>query len=369
MSTANIMKSSTLRAGFVGGGFMAEVHSRAVRAAFGSPVAVVTSTPSSAARASERLGLGTAYDSLEQLLADDSVDVIHICSPNTTHARFATLALTAGKHVICEKPLATSVADAEALVSLATRSGLVAAVPFVYRFHPMVREARARVLSGEVGTVFSIQGQYLQDWLLSHDDDNWRVDEASGGSSRAFADIGSHLCDLIEFILNDRIKNLSAVTRTVFSERRSNKNIQTEDIAAILFETHLGAVGTLLISQVAPGRKNRLTVEISGHDKSLSFDQENPEQLWIGSRNESQVLVRDPATNHESAARLSVLPSGHVQGYQDAFNGFIADAYTAIRTGTVPEGMPQFADGLRAAQLTSAVQRSARERTWQQIPD
>ena len=366
---ANITKSGTLRAGFVGGGFMAEVHSRAVRAAQGSPVAVVTSTPSSAARASERLGLDTTYDSLEQMLADDSVDVIHICSPNTTHVRFATLSLNAGKHVICEKPLATTVEDAEALVGLASRSGLVAAVPFVYRFHPMVREARARVESGEVGTVLSIQGQYLQDWLLSNDDDNWRVDESSGGSSRAFADIGSHLCDLIEFILNDRIKNVSAVTRTVFSERRINKNIQTEDIAAILFETHLGAVGTLLISQVAPGRKNRLTVEISGKDKSLSFDQENPEQLWIGSRNGSQVLVRDPATNHESAARLSVLPSGHVQGYQDAFNGFISDAYTAIRTGTVPEGMPQFADGLRAAQLTSAVQRSARERTWQQIPD
>ena len=369
MSKVNMVETGTLRAGFVGGGFMAGVHSRAVRAAFGSPVAVVSSSSSSAARASERLGLGTAYASLEQLLADDSVDVIHVCSPNVTHARFATLALDAGKHVICEKPLATSVAEAEALVGLANRSGLVAAVPFVYRFHPMVREARARVVSGEVGTVLSIQGQYLQDWLLSHDDDNWRVDAFSGGSSRAFADIGSHLCDLIEFILNDRIKNLSAVTRTVFSERRVNKNIQTEDIVAILFETHLGAVGTLLISQVAPGRKNRLTVEICGKDESLSFDQENPEMLWLGRRGGSQTLVRGAGTLDPSAARLSFLPAGHPQGYQDAFNGFIADTYDAIRTGTVPGGLPQFTDGLRAAQLTSAVQRSARERSWQQIPD
>lgn len=369
MSKVNMVETGTLRAGFVGGGFMTEVHSRAVRAACGFPVAVVSSSSSSAARASERLGLGTAYDSLEQLLADDSVDVIHICSPNVTHARFATLALNAGKHVICEKPLATSVADAEALVGLANRSGLVAAVPFVYRFHPMVREARARVVSGEVGTVLSIQGQYLQDWLLSRDDDNWRVDEFSGGSSRAFADIGSHLCDLIEFILNDRIKNLSAVTRTVFSERRVNKNIQTEDIVAILFETHLGAVGTLLISQVAPGHKNRLTVEICGKDESLSFDQENPEMLWLGRRGGSQALVRGAAALDPSAARLSFLPAGHPQGYQDAFNGFIADAYDAIRSGTVPDGLPQFTDGLRSAQLTSAVQRSARERSWQQIPD
>lgn len=369
MSMVNMVTTGTLRAGFVGGGFMAEVHSRAVRAARGYPTAVVSSSSASAARASERLGLGTAYDSVEQLLADDSVDVIHICSPNVTHARFATLALNAGKHVICEKPLATSVEDAEALVGLANRSGLVAAVPFVYRFHPMVREARARVRSGQLGRVLSVQGQYLQDWLLTDDDDDWRVDITQGGSSRAFADLGSHLCDLIEFILDDRITSLSAVTRTVFADRVIHKDIQTEDIVAILFETRLGAIGTLLISQVAPGRKNSLALEISGKVESLSFDQENPEDLWVGRRDGAQLLVRDPQTNHESAARLSVLPAGHAQGYQDAFNGFIADAYDAIRSGTAPDGLPQFTDGLRAAQLTSAVQRSARGRSWQQIPD
>lgn len=364
----NMSKTTTLRAGFVGGGFMAEVHSRAVRVAFGSPVAIVSSTSASAVLASERLVIDTAYDSLQDLLTDDSVDVIHICSPNVTHARFATLALEAGKHVICEKPLATTVEDAEALVALAHRTGLVAAVPFIYRFHPMVREARARVLSGAVGTILSIHGQYLQDWLLSGDDDNWRVDEHQGGPSRAFADIGSHLCDLIEFILDDRISRLSAVTRTVFSERASNKNVQTEDIVAILFETQLGAVGTLLISQVAPGRKNRLTVEISGKSESIGFDQENPEKLWIGNRIGSHEVIRDPQTNHASAARLSVLPAGHAQGYQDAFNGFVSDVYSAIRTGVVADGVPLFADGLRAAQLTSAVQQSARERSWQQVP-
>lgn len=364
----NMSRTTILRAGLVGGGFMAEVHSRAVRAASGTPIAVVSSSATSAANASERLEIDTAYDTLEELLADDSVDVIHICSPNVTHARFATLALEAGKHVICEKPLAITVGDAEALVALADRTGLIAAVPFIYRFHPMVREARARVLSGEVGTVLSIQGQYLQDWLLSGNDDNWRVDEQMGGSSRAFADIGSHLCDLVEFILSDRISSISALTRTVFSDRVSNKNIQTEDIVAVLFETHRGAVGTLLISQVAPGRKNRLTVEISGKAQSISFDQENPENLWIGSRTGSHQVVRDPQTNHESAARLSVLPAGHAQGYQDAFNGFVSDVYSAIRTNVIADGLPQFSDGLRAAQLTSAVQRSARERSWQQVP-
>ena len=369
MSKMIMVETGTLRAGFVGGGFMAEVHSRAVRAACGLPAAIVSSSSSSADRARERLGLSIAYDSIEQLIADDSVDVIHICSPNVTHARFATLALNAGKHVICEKPLATSVDDAKALVDLANHSGLVAAVPFVYRFHPMVREARARVQSGQLGRVLSVQGQYLQDWLLTDHDDDWRVDIAQGGSSRAFADLGSHLCDLIEFILDDRITSLSAVTRTVFTERAIHKDIQTEDIVAILFETRLGAIGTLLISQVAPGRKNSLTLQISGKVESLSFDQESPEDLWVGRRGGTQLIVRDPQTNHESAARFSVLPAGHAQGYQDAFNGFMSDVYSAIRSGVAPDGLPQFTDGLRAAQLTSAVQRSARERSWQQLPD
>lgn len=359
----------TLRAGFIGGGFMGEVHSRAARAAGATLVGVASSTPESAQRASDRLGIPRAYACIEELLTDVSVDIVHVCTPNTTHARLATAVLEAGKHVICEKPLATSVDDAVALTTLAGGSGLTAAVPFIYRFYPMVREARARVRNGQVGRVLTIQGMYLQDWLLSSEDHDWRVDEQLGGPSRAFADIGSHLCDLIEFVLDDRISRLTAVTRTAFGQRGNNKNVKTEDIASLLFETSFGAVGTLMISQVAPGRKNRLHLEVSGTVESLAFDQEHPETLWVGRREGSQTLVRDPDTLHPSAARLSVLPAGHPQGYQDAFNGFVADVYEAIRSGVAPDSLPVFSDGLRAARLTAAVQRSAMERSWQEIPD
>jgi len=180
----------------------------------------------------------------------------------------ALAAVRRGKHVVCEKPLTTSTADATVLANAAAEAGVTATVPFVYRSHPMVREARARVLAGEAGRLLTIQGSYLQDWLLESTDDNWRVDETLGGPSRAFADIGSHLCDLIEFVTGDRIARLQAVTRTVFGQR-SAKAVATEDLAAVLFETRDGVVGTLLVSQLAPGRKNRLYIELCGTDETI----------------------------------------------------------------------------------------------------
>ncbi|MEW1823217.1 Gfo/Idh/MocA family oxidoreductase [Arthrobacter sp. NPDC080031] len=355
-----------LRAAFVGAGFMAEVHSRAARAAGAEIAGIASSSHASAARAKDRLGVIQAYASVQDLVEDDTIDVIHVCTPNVTHFALADAALRAGKHVVCEKPLATSVQEAEKLTALARTQRRTAAVPFIYRFHPMVREARARVRHGQVGRVLTIQGSFLQDWLLSSDDDDWRVDESLGGPSRAFADIGSHLCDVIEFVLDDRISRLAALTRTAFSQR-GGREVRTEDIVSVVFETRGGAVGTLLISQVAPGRKNRLALEISGTMETLSFDQEHPETLWVGRRSGSQLLVRDPAALDPSAARYCSLPAGHSQGYQDAFNSFMADVYLTVRSGTVPDGLPLFEDGLRAARLTSAVQRSAQEGGWQEV--
>lgn len=357
-----------LRAGFVGAGFMAEVHSRAARAAGAEIAGIASSNPASAARAKDRLGVEQAYASAQDLIEDDAIDVIHVCTPNATHAAYAAAALEAGKHVVCEKPLATSAEDAAALAALARAAGKVAAVPFVYRFHPMLREARARVLGGTTGRILTVQGSYLQDWMLSSQDDNWRVDESLGGPSRAFADIGSHLCDALEFVLSDRILRLSAMTRTVFERRGSRAGVHTEDLACVLFETAQGTQGVLTVSQMAPGRKNRLALELSGTSESLAFDQEQPETLWIGRRDGSTLLVRDPAVLHPTAARFCTLPPGHPQGYQDAFTGFVRDVHQAIRTGITPEGLPLFEDGLRAAALTEAVQLSAREGRWVEVP-
>lgn len=345
--------------GVVGGGFMGRVHSRAARAAGGRLVAVSTSSARTARRAAEELGFETATD-YETMLADDRIDVVHVCTPNALHAEQTLAALAAGKHVICEKPLATSPEEAESLVSAAERAGRTGAVPFAYRYYPMVREARAR-LRERGSAVLSIDAAYLQDWMLGQDDGNWRAGP-SGGASRAFADIGSHLFDLLEFVTGERVSRLNAVTRTVYAER-DGLPVENEDIAAVLFRLAGGAAGTALVSQMAAGRKNGLTLEVHTGEASYRFEQERPEELWLGRREGTMLVPREAANLSPDAARLSRVPSGHPQGYQDAFNGFVADAYEAVRGGD-PEGLPVFEDGLRATRIAAAALESARTGRW-----
>jgi predicted dehydrogenase len=349
--------------GVIGGGFMAGVHTRAARAAGAEVLGIASSSPESTIRASRELRVPRAYESAADLLNAPDIDTIHICAPNATHEAFATAALANGKHVVCEKPLAVSAAAAGRLQSAAEVSGTVATVPFIYRFHPMAREASERIRSGSLGRIFAIHGEYLQDWLLTPQDDNWRVDATVGGPSRAFADIGSHLCDLLEFVAQDRISRLCALTSTVHASRVRSRDIATEDVAAVAFQTLKGAVGTLLVSQVSAGRKNRLSFEISGENENYVFDQEAPELLWVGRREGFNAVPRDAAQLTEAAARYSLVPAGHPMGYQDAFNAFVRDSYAA-QVGPAPSGLPTFADGLRAALLTDAVLRSSETGTW-----
>ncbi len=348
-------RTGSLRVGIVGTGFMARVHARAALVSGASLVGVVGSSPASGQAAAVALGAGRGYSDVHALLPD--VDVVHVCTPNDTHAAFTLAALTAGRHVVCEKPLATTRSDAQEMETVATERGLVATVPFVYRFHPMVREARARVAQGQTGRIGSVHGTYLQDWLSSGSDDDWRVDPVRGGASRAFGDIGSHWCDLLEFVTGDRIAALAARTRTV-QPTRGGAQVCTEDVVTLQLETVAGVLGTLLVSQVAAGRKNHLYLEIGGTQASLAFDQESPELLWVRRREGTQQLVRDPHTLSPDAARLSRLPAGHAQGYQDCFDAFVADTYAAV-TGQAPEGLPRFADGVRSAALVEAVLASA----------
>ena len=348
----------TLRIAVVGTGFMGRVHAEAARRAGAEVVAAVASTADGAADAARSIGAGRGYAGLDALLAEADADVVHVCTPNVRHAEAVDAALAAGAHVICEKPLATGVAEATALAGTAEAAGRVATVPFVYRFHPMVRELRARLATGQAGVVSTVSGGYLQDWLSRPSDDDWRVDPAIGGPSRAFADIGSHWCDLVEFVTGDRIHRLSAQTVAVQPRPRSWATV-TEDAAVVQFATGSGVLGTLVVSQVAAGRKNRLHLEVSGTDASFAFDQEDPERLWVGGRNGNQVLVRDPQALSPSAARYARLPAGHAQGYQDCFDAFVADTYRAVRGEDRPDGLPTFADGLRAVRITDAVLASA----------
>ena len=347
-----------LRAGIIGTGFIGTVHAHAVRASGATVAMVAASTSRSAVDAAERLGAAAA-GTAEALIEAEDVDIVHICTPNDQHVPLARRALDAGKHVICEKPLATELQGARTLTAHAAASGAVASVPFVYRYYPSVREARARIASGQAGALRLLHGSYLQDWLADPSATNWRVDPAVGGASRAFADIGVHWCDLMEFVTGHRITRL--VARMIRSPGRT-----TEDGATVLFDTDRGASGTLVVSQISPGRKNRLWFSFDGERMSYSFNQEAPEHLWIGTAMQNLILQRGSAAQTEQAQQYSVLPAGHPQGYQDCFNAFVADTYAAVR-GDRPDGLPTFVDGLRAAAISDAVIRSAATENWEDI--
>ncbi|QRK11246.1 Gfo/Idh/MocA family oxidoreductase [Archangium violaceum] len=374
--------SKQLRVAIAGTGFIGRVHARSARLAGAHLVGVASSSAESARKAAGELGAERHFESAEALVTAPDVDVVHICTPNALHEPLALAALKAGKHVVCEKPLAMGLAGAQRLLDAARAHGRVATVPFVYRFYPTVREARAQVVAGTTGPLRLLHGTYLQDWLASPDDWNWRVDPERGGDSRAFADIGSHWCDLVEFVSGHRITRVSARLSTTVAQRLARQSVNafasgqgsgrpvtvsTEDVALVHFETHLGAVGSLVISQVSPGRKNRLWFELDGADAALAFDQEQPESLWVGRRSGPSLVLRDPGHLSAPAARLSPLPAGHPQGYHDCFDLFVADTYAAI-AGAEPDGLPRFEDGVRAARITDAVLASARTQSWVEVP-
>ncbi|MFF1832309.1 Gfo/Idh/MocA family protein [Paenarthrobacter sp. NPDC058040] len=363
--------ASEPRAGIIGTGFMGTVHSRAVHAAGGTVSAVAGSSPASAEAAAPAFGARTAAASPEALIARDDVDVVHICTPNATHADLARKAIAAGKAVICEKPLATSVEDATELTERAREAGVVTAVPFVYRFYPAVREARERIGRGEAGRLWLLHGSYLQDWLAGAEATNWRVDSGIGGASRAFGDIGVHWCDLMEFVTGHTITRIMAHTSRAYEERETGGRVSpvaTEDGATLLFETDQGASGSLVVSQMSPGRKNRLWFSFDGTEASFSFNQERPDSLHIGRTDSSSTVPVGPETlSTPGGRRYAILPPGHPQGYQDSFNAFVADTYSAIQ-GQTPEGLPTFQDGLRAALLTDALVTSAARQSRVEVP-
>ncbi len=319
----------------VGTGFIGPVHVEALRRSGQSVVGILGSAPARSRAAADSLGIESAYADFDELLRDDRVQSVHITTPNRWHFEQVTRCLRAGKHVMCEKPLATSAAQTAQLVALARQTGLAAGVAYNIRFYPLCHEAAERIRSGRLGAVLHVAGSYVQDWLLKDTDFNWRVDAGEGGELRAVADIGTHWLDLIQFVTGQRITAVCADLQTVHPVRKrplgnietfAGKgqpaagtqpiSIATDDCASLLLRFENGAGGCLWVSQVTAGRKNCLRFEIAAAEQALAWDSERPNELWIGRRDEAnQVLLRDPALFGPECPRNRQLPGRPQRGF------------------------------------------------------
>jgi predicted dehydrogenase len=382
-------------AAVIGGGFIGPVHVEALRRIGVEVVGLLGSAPERAQHAARRLAIPRVYRELDELLGDARVGVVHIASPNQHHFEQAKRVLESGRHVICEKPLATSSPQALALQSLAeSRPAQAAAVNYNVRYYPLCHEIRERIGTGALGRVFSVTGSYVQDWLLYAEDYNWRVEPGGPANLRAVADIGTHWMDLAQFLLAAPIRGVSADLATFHRRRKqpvgptetfsgpgeptgsraaSEVEVTTDDHGAVLLRWGGGARGLFHVSQVTAGRKNRLTIEIAAAHGALSWDSDSPNRLWIGSRNgPNQVLERDPALLGPAAAALSHYPGGHAEGFPDTFKQLYLDVYGWIVAGREagrPPTFPSFADGATEVRLCEAIAKSAATERWVAVSD
>ena len=378
--------SQTIKAAIVGTGFIGPAHLEALRRIPNvEVVALVEVNQELADEKAKQLGIPRAYVFADMLNQAD-IDVVHICTPNFLHYSQAKAVLEAKKHVICEKPLAISLAEAEDLVKIAKTSGLVNAVHFNLRYYPMVRQMKVMREKGELGEVYSIMGSYLQDWLFLQTDYNWRLEPDKSGDSRAIADIGSHLLDITEYVTGLRITQVMADFSTVHKTRLkplkaietySGKMltladyqevpINTEDHATVLLRFDNGSKGSITVSQVNAGRKNRLNIEIAGSVSAVEFNSERPNELWIGKREKAnEQLMKDPSLVHREVSSLVSFPGGHNEGFPDTSKQLFKEVYAAILAGKQPEhpSYPTFADGWRELLIGERIVESNKNQAW-----
>ena len=378
------MGLSEIRAGVVGIGFIGVTHIEALRRLGVEVAGVVGSSPERTRPKADSLGLET-YENVEALASDPTIDVVHITSPNYAHAEQVRICLKAGKHVVCEKPLALNSSDTADLVARADTSGLVNAVCFNIRFYPQNHQAMAMVKKGDVGVPRLITGSYHQDWLLLDTDWNWRLQLEEGGSLRAVADIGSHWLDLARFISGRNVEAVMADLHTLVPVRRHpsgpvetfaavdegtdliEEKMTNDDAAGILLRFEGGARGAVTISQVSAGQKNSVRYELAGSDSSVSWFSGNPDDLLIGHRGRAnEIMQRDPGLAAPEAERTIGYPGGHVEGFPDTFRALFQQVYGDVEKGapSAEPTYPTFADGHDAVLVTDAIGQSHREQRW-----
>jgi len=370
----------------LGAGFMGGVHTEALKRLGVGVAGILDISAEAAQRVAQSQGVTKVYRHFQEVLNDPDVDVVHVTTPNASHFEMAAQALKAGKHVLCEKPLAMNTRESSELVKIAADTGRVAGVNYNIRFYPLCHEARHRIQQGEIGDIFSIYGSYVQDWLLYDTDYNWRVLSKEGGALRAVADIGTHWLDLMYFITGVEIDAVCADLHTVHQTRKRPLGevetfagnvdqvipteaipIATEDMGSIMVRFQNGARGHLWVSQVTAGRKNCLRYEIAGSRQALAWNSEQPNELWLGAREgANQTLMRDPGLLSDTARAVASYPGGHNEGFPDTFKQCFKGFYDYIVAGddSAPEPFPTFSEGHREVALCEAIEKSAREEAW-----
>ena len=377
---------SDLTAAVVGTGFIGPVHVEGLRRAGVHVAGILGSTAEKSAATASRLGIEQGFESFDQLLADPKIDVVHITSPNRHHFQQASDAIAAGKHVLCEKPLAMNSRQSLRLVELAAKSGVAAGVNYNIRYYPLCIEAAERVRAGVAGDLFHITGSYAQDWLFHPSDFNWRILAEEGGNLRAVADIGTHWLDLIQYITEQKVTSVCADLSTVYPQRQqplesiktfvgkkgekqeTNKiDVNTEDYGCVMLKMGGGARGVMWVSQVTAGRKNCLRFELAGSRQSISWDSQMPNELQIGHRDRAnERLIRDPALLDEQAVAATSYPGGHNEGFGDSFKQLFRDFYSSIESGEFARSpsYPTFADGHHEILVCEAILTSHQQQSW-----
>ncbi|MEX2513045.1 MAG: Gfo/Idh/MocA family oxidoreductase [Cyclobacteriaceae bacterium] len=378
-----------IKVAVVGTGFIGPAHIEALRRIPNIEVAALVEVSQDLANEKAAL-LGIEKAMLfEDMLKDKAITAVHICTPNFLHYDQAKAVMEAGKHVICEKPLATKIDEAKNLVELAREKGLVNAIHFNLRYYPIVRQMKNMRENGELGEIYTIMGSYLQDWLFLQTDYNWRLEPDKSGDSRAIADIGSHLLDLMEYVTGLEITEVMADFSTVHKTRLkplkpietySGKMLQesdyqeveinTEDHATVMLRFNNGHKGSVTVSQVNAGRKNRLNIEIAGSKANFEWCSEKPNELWIGKRESAnQQLMKDPSLFSQEAAKLIGFPGGHNEGFPDTSKQMFKEVYTAIKEGKQPANptFPTFEDGYRELLICERIIESNKKQAWVKI--
>ena len=371
------MVKNPLRTIVVGAGTIAGIHIDVLRRIGVDVVSIVASTPERSVEAAERFGIPRGDPDLDAAIRGSDAQVLHICTPNTLHHRMVITGLDAGLHVVCEKPLAISVAEARSIVEHVDQDDRSHAVCFKNRYYPLVQDLKARRSAGDFGRVFLVRASIADDTLWAPTDLDWRLDPRLGGSTVVTSTTGSHLIDLVSYVTGSRVVEVCADFGTGYPDRylpsgtaaESALNASARDeVSNVLARFEDGSRGVFSLSHMSAGHPYRVRIELDAEHGGAAWDSERPHELWLGHRDEpNQQVVADPRQVSDSAAGWFANPGAYREGFSETFRLMFQQFYGAITGGECEPGYPTFQDGLAGLYVHDAILESVRTRSWVKV--